>query len=69
MALLSFDLQVRYFYRKKGKGAGTDAVGIGHHAEESTAMGFCFFNNVAVATLATLDKYPNKIKKILIIDW
>lgn len=44
-------------------------LGTGHHAEESTAMGFCFFNNVAVATLATLDKYPNMIKKILIIDW
>ncbi|KAI8332029.1 hypothetical protein BC941DRAFT_437294 [Chlamydoabsidia padenii] len=41
----------------------------GHHAEESTTMGFCFFNNVAVAALATLDKYPGKIKKILIIDW
>ncbi|ORZ23975.1 hypothetical protein BCR42DRAFT_386836 [Absidia repens] len=41
----------------------------GHHAEDDAAMGFCFFNNVAVAALSTLDKYPTQIKKILIIDW
>ncbi|CAO3598765.1 unnamed protein product [Absidia cylindrospora] len=41
----------------------------GHHAEDNAAMGFCFFNNVAVAALSTLEKYPTQIKKILIIDW
>ncbi|KAI8099128.1 uncharacterized protein BX664DRAFT_320468 [Halteromyces radiatus] len=41
----------------------------GHHAEESAAMGFCFYNNVAVAALSTLEKYPTKIKNILIVDW
>ncbi|RCH79328.1 Histone deacetylase 4, partial [Rhizopus azygosporus] len=41
----------------------------GHHAEDDTAMGFCFYNNVAVAVADTLEKYPSKIKKILIIDW
>ncbi|KAG1221624.1 hypothetical protein G6F35_005862 [Rhizopus arrhizus] len=41
----------------------------GHHAESDTAMGFCFYNNVAVAVADTLDKYPTKIQKILIIDW
>ncbi|RCH81495.1 Histone deacetylase, partial [Rhizopus stolonifer] len=41
----------------------------GHHAESDTAMGFCFYNNVAVAVADTLEKYPTKIKKILIIDW
>ncbi|KAI7905380.1 uncharacterized protein BX663DRAFT_483902 [Cokeromyces recurvatus] len=40
----------------------------GHHAEDDLAMGFCFYNNVAVAVADTLDKYPTKIKKILIID-
>ncbi|CAO3641502.1 unnamed protein product [Mucor hiemalis] len=41
----------------------------GHHAENDAAMGFCFYNNVAVAVADTLEKYPTKIKKILIIDW
>ena len=41
----------------------------GHHAESDAAMGFCFYNNVAVAVADTLEKYPTKIKKILIIDW
>ncbi|KAG2205836.1 hypothetical protein INT47_004019 [Mucor saturninus] len=40
----------------------------GHHAESDAAMGFCFYNNVAVAVADTLEKYPTKIKKILIID-
>ncbi|KAI9357707.1 hypothetical protein BD770DRAFT_419935 [Pilaira anomala] len=40
----------------------------GHHAENDAAMGFCFYNNVAVAVADTLEKYPTKIKKILIID-
>ncbi|KAI9318515.1 hypothetical protein BX666DRAFT_2120365 [Dichotomocladium elegans] len=41
----------------------------GHHAEDDGAMGFCFFNNVAVTVASTLEKYPTKIKKVLIIDW
>ncbi|KAF1802100.1 hypothetical protein FB192DRAFT_1376261 [Mucor lusitanicus] len=41
----------------------------GHHAESDTAMGYCFYNNVAVAVSAIMEKYPAKIKKTLIIDW
>ncbi|KAI8972642.1 hypothetical protein BDB01DRAFT_809389 [Pilobolus umbonatus] len=41
----------------------------GHHAEDDAAMGYCFYNNVAVAASNTLDKYPSKIKRIMIIDW
>ncbi|KAL7323845.1 hypothetical protein PS15p_210442 [Mucor circinelloides] len=41
----------------------------GHHAESDAAMGYCFYNNVAVAVSAIMEKYPAKIKKILIIDW
>lgn len=41
----------------------------GHHAENDAAMGYCFYNNVAVAVSAIMEKYPTKIKKILIIDW
>lgn len=39
----------------------------GHHAEASQAMGFCLFNNVAVAAEYLLKKYG--LKRILIIDW
>ncbi|XP_060112642.1 histone deacetylase 5 isoform X4 [Heteronotia binoei] len=39
----------------------------GHHAEESTAMGFCFFNSVAIA--AKLLQQKLAINKILVVDW
>uniref|UniRef100_A0A670J5A3 Histone deacetylase n=1 Tax=Podarcis muralis TaxID=64176 RepID=A0A670J5A3_PODMU len=39
----------------------------GHHAEESTAMGFCFFNSVAIT--AKLLQQKLAISKILIVDW
>ena len=42
---------------------------IGHHAEDDIAMGYCFYNNVAVAVADVLEKYPSLIRKILIIDW
>ncbi|KAK4515026.1 uncharacterized protein ATC70_002635 [Mucor velutinosus] len=41
----------------------------GHHAEDDLAMGFCFYNNVAVAVADTLEKYPSKIKRAVVIDW
>ncbi|UCD56735.1 MAG: histone deacetylase [Candidatus Hydrogenedentota bacterium] len=39
----------------------------GHHAESDRAMGFCLFNNVAIAT-----RYLQRVRgieKVLIIDW
>jgi hypothetical protein len=41
----------------------------GHHAEDDAAMGYCFYNNIAVAVSTTMEKYPTLIKKVLIIDW
>lgn len=41
----------------------------GHHASSKTAAGFCFFNNVVVASRYVLDKYPDKCKRILIVDY
>lgn len=39
----------------------------GHHAERDLAMGFCYFNNVAVAArwLVTV----RELKRVLVIDW
>ncbi len=39
----------------------------GHHAERSSALGFCFFNNAVIAA-RYWQKVHNK-KKIFIIDW
>ncbi|CAN7125696.1 unnamed protein product [Brassica rapa subsp. narinosa] len=42
----------------------------GHHAEADEAMGFCLFNNVAVAASYLLNQRPDLgVKKILIVDW
>lgn len=39
----------------------------GHHAEANRAMGFCLFNNVAIAANYCIKIH--KLQKILIIDW
>ena len=37
----------------------------GHHAEPDRAMGYCLFNNAAIAASAALDRVP----RVAIIDW
>lgn len=39
----------------------------GHHAEAQQAMGFCFFNSIAIA--AKQLKEQLKMKRVLIVDW
>ena len=39
----------------------------GHHAEKAKAMGFCFFNNVAVAAAHALEHH--KLKRVAIVDF
>ncbi|TNF29105.1 MAG: histone deacetylase [Deltaproteobacteria bacterium] len=39
----------------------------GHHAEPSRAMGFCFFNNIAVA--AAHARAALGLERVLILDW
>jgi acetoin utilization deacetylase AcuC-like enzyme len=39
----------------------------GHHAEAARGMGFCFFNNVAIAARYVQKKYG--VSRVLIVDW
>jgi acetoin utilization deacetylase AcuC-like enzyme len=39
----------------------------GHHATRSRGMGFCIFNNVAVAAQAAIDEFD--LQRVLIFDW
>jgi acetoin utilization deacetylase AcuC-like enzyme len=39
----------------------------GHHAKRSRAMGFCLFNNVALAAQRSIDRHG--LEKVLIVDW
>lgn len=39
----------------------------GHHAEEDRSMGFCLFNNVALA--AQVLRFDHGFERVLILDW
>ncbi len=39
----------------------------GHHAEADRAMGFCLFNNAAVAARCALDRHG--LRRVLLVDW
>ncbi|MFZ5449827.1 MAG: histone deacetylase [Thermodesulfobacteriota bacterium] len=39
----------------------------GHHAERNRAMGFCFFNNVAIGAVYALENYG--LERVAVIDW
>jgi acetoin utilization deacetylase AcuC-like enzyme len=41
----------------------------GHHAEVDEAMGFCFFNNAAVAAQWAIDHEDTAIDRAVIFDW
>ena len=41
----------------------------GHHAEPCQAMGFCLFNNVAIASRVMQKRYGDDCQRILILDW
>lgn len=41
----------------------------GHHAEPDRGMGFCLFNNIAIAALHVLETYPERVKRVAIVDY
>jgi acetoin utilization deacetylase AcuC-like enzyme len=56
--------------RLLGDGAGFAFCGLrppGHHAETGTAMGFCLFNNVAIAARHAIAEHG--AKRVLVLDW
>ena len=56
--------------RLVGGGDGFAFCGLrppGHHAERARAMGFCLFNNVAVAAAHALAEHG--LERVLVVDW
>lgn len=41
----------------------------GHHAEREDAKGFCFYDNVSIATKACQREFGDKCRKVFILDW
>jgi histone deacetylase 6 len=41
----------------------------GHHAEREDAKGFCFYDNVSIATKACQREFGPACRKVLILDW
>jgi len=39
----------------------------GHHAERNRAMGFCFFNNIAIGAVYLLENFG--LERVAIVDW
>jgi acetoin utilization deacetylase AcuC-like enzyme len=39
----------------------------GHHAERSRALGFCFFNNIALGAVYLLENFG--LERVAIVDW
>ena len=41
----------------------------GHHAETDEAMGFCFFNNAAVAVQRAIERDASGVDRAIVFDW
>ncbi len=58
---------VRAVYEGAAESAFVLARPPGHHAEQDKAMGFCLFNNAAIAAAYALDKLG--LNRVMILDW
>ena len=58
---------VDVIFQKKFNNAFCPIRPPGHHAEPDRAMGFCFFNNIAIAAYYAKIKY--KVKKCAVVDF
>ena len=52
---------------KKASNAFCNVRPPGHHARRNEAMGFCFFNNVAIAAAYALERY--QLERVAIVDF
>ncbi|KXT04602.1 hypothetical protein AC578_8689 [Pseudocercospora eumusae] len=41
----------------------------GHHAEREDAKGFCFYDNVSIATKVCQKEFGERCRKVFILDW
>lgn len=41
----------------------------GHHAEREDAKGFCFYDNVSIATKVCQREFGERCRKVFILDW
>ncbi|MFZ5558827.1 MAG: histone deacetylase family protein [Pseudomonadota bacterium] len=62
-AILATDLVIG----KKVRAAFCSVRPPGHHAERARAMGFCFFNNVAVGAMHALEHHG--LKRVAVVDF
>ncbi len=70
VALLAAGASVDLAKRVAGRDAASGLAAVrppGHHAESDRAMGFCLFNNVAIAARALQQDLG--IDRILVLDW
>jgi len=58
---------VEHVLAGRGRAAFNAGRPPGHHAFRAQAMGFCFFNNVALAAAAALEAHG--LSRVLIVDW
>lgn len=58
---------VKWVLEGKGRRAFALVRPPGHHAEPDRAMGFCLFNNVAIA--ARFAQKSFRVERVLIVDW